>query len=148
MTTGTVLAYVWISNQIITSVTVTATPIVLSGDFETSQYVGVGKLSSISYTVTSGTPTGYIQIRFSGASIDSVGDVSIGSVSVDSGTFQGGQYVSGYPSYSSGTITILFEKSGGGPFNFGSTSGTIDVFVTYNVAGSINVFIQVTETSS
>ena len=153
MTAGTAIAaFVWISNQIITPVTVTAPPIVLSGSFETDQYTGIGEMSSISYTVSSGTPTGYIQIRFSGASIDSVGDVTIGSIQVipDTNPVQNGAYVSGYPTYSSGTITYLFELSSGGAFDFGgsNTPGNIEIYVTYNVAGSINAFIQVTQTSS
>ena len=53
MTAGTVIAaFVWISNQIITPVTVTDTPIVLSGDFDWQRQKRPAKGWFISLLVT------------------------------------------------------------------------------------------------
>jgi hypothetical protein len=139
---GTVFAaFTWISNQIVTYVQVTPTPITITGAFVDHPYPGIECVQTFNYTVYSGTPTGWIYITFH---TQNISDVLIGQVSVlpFGGGGASGSEFPGYPIYYQplGLVEHLFyAPPGGNPFNFGSTNGTITIKTTYNVTAPVNI---------
>jgi hypothetical protein len=143
-------AFQWISNTIVGTVNVTVAPLTLSGAFTTTSYVNIGADSTFTYQVNSGTPTGYVVVSVSG-SFTSASDVAASCYVAPTG-FLGaaGVEVAGYPQSGTGWVQFCFGNttSGGGPFAFGSTTGSISIYLTYHVLGSSPASIQVSSTSS
>ena len=148
---GTTFAAVnWISNQITSTTIVTALPIVITGSFASEQLAQISTTQTFTYTISSGTPTGYIFMRFTGQ-FDSVSDcqVSVKIWQPDNGEFVDGVLV-GTPNYNadSSVISFMFGSSASQPFSFGSSTGQIAVTTTYNNLGSVSGSLQVTSSAS
>jgi hypothetical protein len=146
-------AFVWISNTLTTTVTVTASPISWSsGTFTQSVFLGDSVYDVFTYDVNDNTnATGYLFIRF--FANDAIGpeNVTITEVTVqpDSDIIHWLTLVSGYP-VNTGPYVLdyLYEQSGGGPFDFSDAgsafSGIVTVDITYEVATTMDVSMAVT----
>jgi hypothetical protein len=147
-------AFTFLSNQITTQVTITevSASMSIAGSFTTTGHPNEAVHSYFTYTVNSGTPIGYVLLTYVGPCTSS-SDISGGSTVYPTlGTYHDGFLVTGYPKYTSlgggiGQIDILFQD-GYTPFNFGSTTGNIDVTTYYAVAGTWTCTISVTSNTS
>ena len=151
-------AFVWISNTLTTTVTVSHAPISWSsGYFTKSVFVGDSVVDLFTYNVNDETnATGYLFIRF--FAYDPIGpdNVTITRATVfpSSASFDDElSLVSGYPMNTGPyVLDYLFEQNGGGPFDFSDSGssffGTVTVYITYDVATTMDVSMKVTSTSS
>jgi hypothetical protein len=149
LSAGTAIAFSFISNLLSTSVTVTLPPITLANSFVTTQYSGIEAGSAITYTVNSGTPTGYVYLEFLSTSITSLSDITVTmAVNPTGGGTTTGTAYTGYPYFSSGSFIRYLFANGTAKFNFGSTTGVILFFITYNKVMSVTPQVQVTSSYS
>ncbi len=150
-------AFVWISNQIHTTVTLSNAPLAITGTFASTQFVGLMKESDFTYTVSAGSPTGYLQLTF--ATSGTFSGESDCQVTVSFFPAEGSPGTLGPAAttlVSSNQIIMLLgaPTSTVGtpvPIQFGSTTGELKLFVTYTNAaskGTVNAYLQVTSTSS
>jgi hypothetical protein len=150
LSAGTALAaYTWMSNQIFSVSNVTNPPLVLSGTLARPIYKDLMNAQNLTYTVNSGTPTGYIILKINGPNIASTVDVDSNViVYTNSGTTLVSLAMISN-SYSTQTITRAYALDGvPTPINFGNTSGNIEVQWTSHVLGNTNEYIQVSSTPS
>jgi hypothetical protein len=161
-------ALTWISNPLQTTVTVTKTPVTLSGNIITTRYAGLEYEEQISYTVNNAPAQGYILLTFSRAAMQP-GATSLSDVTLEangmawSNNLNAGDYIyclTGYPKLVGSEIQYLIgmpatvpgqpaSPPGVTPFNFaagGATSGILHWYVTYNTDVSMVVRVQVTST--
>jgi hypothetical protein len=150
-------AFVWISNTLTTTVTVSLAPISWSeGAFTQSVFLGDSVNDVIGYNVNDYTnATGYLFIRF--FANDPIGpeNVTITEVTVhpDSDIVNELTLVSGYPMNTGPyVLDYLYEQSGGGPFDFSdgqiAVHGIVTVDITYEVTTTLDVSMAVTSTLS
>lgn len=127
-------AYNWISNRIWTAVTITNVPVQISGNFQTPMYMGIDSSSAFTYTVTStSAPTGYIHITIFGpVSSITYPDVLL-TITPQGGSENPMSVIAGYPIVTSGQYVEFLFGNGQNPINFGTSSGTITVYIHPNM---------------
>lgn len=149
-------AFVWISNIRITWVNVLEYPITLTGNFDNSTYQSETVYQEFYFAVNDASnSTGYVLIQFTtSGSMDTLspGDIEVDIVLTWGSMFEDGYDMLGYPTSTAvNQLTFLFGDYLGDPFDFdmwGST-GSIMVYVTYNIAYyDIAAGIRITSTSS
>ena len=152
ITVGTTFAVVnWISNQITSTTIVTALPIVITGSFASEQTAQISTTQTFYYNVSSGTPTGYISMCFTGP-FNSVSDcqVSVKIWQSFSGFVDG--VLVGTPTCNGPSpnafIQFTFGSNVSQPFDFGSSTGQIAVNTKYNNPGSVSGSLQVSSSAS
>jgi hypothetical protein len=150
LSAGTAFAAInWISNILYSTSTVTLPPITLSGSVTQPLYKDLQYSQNLTYTVNSGTPTGYVIVKIHG-NITAIGDADcyVYVYSNSGNTKLASALVSN--TYSLGEITFVEGSYSGGfiPYNFGSTDGKIEVQLTYHVLGNVQAVVQVSSTAS
>jgi hypothetical protein len=145
-------AFAWISNVITGTVTVTVAPITLAGTFSSTIYENIPMYQGFTYTVNSGTPTGFIWVSITSSGTVAAGDFLVSSVWMVYNAPDGasGVLVAGYPKLTTHAAAFVFGNASdsGNAFNFGSTTGTIEFYITCAHTGTYISSIRVTSTSS
>ncbi|MCK5239619.1 MAG: hypothetical protein KAR33_08740 [Candidatus Thorarchaeota archaeon] len=149
-------AFLWISNLIETTPTVTDVPIELQEEYMSPTYVDEYVAWIIDYTIHDASQCdGYIYIEISAGFALSTSEVNVVDLQVDPelGTSIYGSLVSGYPQNpASNIIVFVYEDTFGGPFDFddlgSSSAGEIRVTLLFTVAGDYLMRLQISSSAS
>jgi hypothetical protein len=149
-------AYIWISNLIEATPTVTDVPIELQEEYMSTPYKDEYVSWMINYTIHDADECdGYIYIEISAGFALTTSEVNIVDLQVqpELGMQTYGSLVSGYPQNpDSHTLVFVYEDTYGGAFDFddyGSSSvGEISVILLFTVTGSFLMRMQITSSSS
>lgn len=145
-------AFVWISNMRTTTVTVREIPVTLSGDFVASSYTHEETFQEFPYTVNDAPyAVGYIFIEFIATGPINPGDIEVSLSVAYSPLWHLGAYaMPGYPTNTTANnLVFVFGDSSNDPIDFAAVStGALNVYITYNVAYTIDASIRLTSTPS